>query len=85
MAFYMTVDEIIDSKDWFLNAATVGHILHVAPQSLRTVCRENPQMVQFPFCYVGTHLMIPRIPFLKWIGVEDIKRKDTDNGKDHET
>ncbi len=62
-----TLEEIMNSTEYFLNAVTVGHILRVSPQSLRECAKNHPELIGLPFSFIGTKMIIPRLPFINWV------------------
>lgn len=63
------IEMLMKDDTYILNAVDVGHILHVAPQSLRECAKQAPEAIGFPFCFVGTHLIVPKKPFFEWLGI----------------
>ncbi len=49
----------------------VGIILGVNPQSIRNQARIIPNTLGFPVVVVGNRVLIPRKPFLKFIGEKE--------------
>ena len=67
----MTLRNIKDIDSEFLTAAEVATAMHIAPQKLREQAKADPSKIGFPVAVVGKRVLIPRIPFLKWLG-EDV-------------
>ena len=65
------MDEIILSNDYFINAVTAAKIMGVSPQSLRECAQKRPDLIGFPYSYIGTKMIIPRESFIDWV----IRRK----------
>ena len=63
----------------FLLATDIAPILGVDPNSIRRQADVEPQALGFPVTRIGSKTLIPRIPFLRFIG-EDFKK----GGKVHE-
>lgn len=59
------------SKEAFLTAGDIADILRVDPQSIRNQARVDASALGFPVTRIGSQLKIPRIPFLRYIGLED--------------
>lgn len=66
----MTLEEIQASEKLFLTPANVSHVLGSDPQTIRVMGRQCPERLGFPFTFTGSHMKIPRIPFLRFLGVE---------------
>lgn len=54
----------------------VGFILGVNPQSIRNQARVIPNTLGFPVAVVGNRVLIPRKPFLKFIGEKEENAND---------
>lgn len=70
----MTLDEIKSSDKVLLTAADVAEVLGVDPHGIRIMAREQPERLGFPVTVVGRGghgVRIPKIPFLKFMGMED--------------
>jgi len=65
----MTLDEIIHTDKVFLTAAEIAPILHCDPQCIRRQAQTRAFMLGFPTVVQGARVRIPRIPFLKFMGV----------------
>lgn len=74
----MTIKEITESTEDVLMAADVAKILKSDPNSIRYQAKENPALLGFPVCCFGNSVRIPRLSFLKFMGVntEDERRKN---------
>ena len=69
----MTLQELRDSKKILVTPAGVADVMSCDPQDIRAQASLDPSMLGFPVCRVGTRTKIPRIPFLRWLGVlEDV-------------
>ena len=66
----ITVDEIRSSNKAFLLPADVADVLECDPQCIRILARTDRDALGFPVCVVGNRTKIPRIPFLKFMGLE---------------
>ena len=64
----MTLADIQQSKDLMLTPAEVAEVLGVDPQSIRVQAKQNPALLGFNVVVIGSRTLIPRIPFLKFIG-----------------
>lgn len=54
----------------FFTAAEVCGVLGMDPQNIRDVARQRPELLGFPVITVGTRVKIPRIPFLRFMGID---------------
>ena len=66
----MTLEEIKNSDKTVLTANDVAQVLRCDPQCIRIMARENPALLGFPVTVVGRRTKIPRLPFLRYMGVE---------------
>lgn len=65
-----TLPELINKKDReFFTAAEVCTVLGADPQTIRDTARQRPDLLQFPVICAGNRVKIPRIPFLRFMGV----------------
>nr|DAW04567.1 MAG TPA: hypothetical protein [Bacteriophage sp.] len=46
-------------------------MLNCDPQAIRDAARHNPEQLGFPTMRVGNRTKIPRMPFLRWLGIEE--------------
>lgn len=65
-----TVAELQACDKPFLSPDDVSGVLGSNPHSIRVMARQQPDMVGFPFTFVGNRMKIPRIPFLRFLGAE---------------
>ena len=66
----MTLDEIKASDKTMLTPADVAEVLQADPQDVRLQARMEPDRLGFPVCIVKSRTKIPRIPFLRFMGVD---------------
>lgn len=67
---YLTLDELIASeKDCFCPNDICG-VLGVNPHDIRVAAKQRPELLGFNFFFVGTRMKIPKIPFLRKMGVD---------------
>lgn len=52
-----------------LTPVQVADVLGCDPHWIRVAARDNPELLQFPVQRVGSRTKIPRIPFLRFMGV----------------
>ena len=63
------IQAIVDSDKVFLTPADVAPILGMDPHSIRLTARQRPELLKFEFIISGNRTKIPRIPFLRYIGI----------------
>lgn len=66
----MTLEEIKASDKRFLTPADVAPVLGSDPHTIRCTARQRPELLGFNFTFSGNRMKIPRIPFLRFLGVE---------------
>ena len=66
----MTLEEIQASDKLFLTPGDVATVLETDPHTVRCTARQRPDLLGFPFTFTGNRMKIPRIPFLRFCGVE---------------
>lgn len=69
MAGKKTIQEIMDSSAEFLTPTEVSGVLGCDAHTLSLTARQRPELVNFPFAFSGSRMKIPRIPFLRFMGV----------------
>ena len=52
----------------FLSLADVSPVLGSDQQTIRVTARQRPDLLGFPFTFMGNRMKIPRIPFLEFLG-----------------
>lgn len=63
------IQAIIDSSKEILTPADIAPILGVDPHYIRVAARQRPELLKFEFFISGNRTKIPRIPFLRYIGI----------------
>lgn len=63
------IQAIIDSNKEILTPAEIAPILGVDPHYIRIAARQRPELLKFEFFISGNRTKIPRIPFLRYIGI----------------
>lgn len=63
------IQAIIDSSKEVLTPAEIAPILGVDPHYIRVAARQRPELLKFEFFISGNRTKIPRIPFLRYIGI----------------
>lgn len=71
----MTLDQIRQSRQTFLTAADIAPVLACDAQVLRVQARENPRLLGFDVCVIGSRCRFVRESFLRFV--------DGKNGGDH--
>lgn len=69
----MTLDEIRNSDKVMLTPAEVASAIGADAQGIRLMAHDNPIALGFPVTITGRKgrkIQIPRIPFLKFMGIE---------------
>lgn len=66
----MTLQEIVASEKPFLTPGDIAPVLRSDPQTIRVTARTTPERVGFPFVFTGNRMKIPRLPFLRFLGVD---------------
>lgn len=51
----------------FLTPDDVAGVIGCSAQSIRIQAREDPRMLGFPICVIGTRTYIPREGFIRWL------------------
>jgi len=64
----MTLEEIKASDAVFLLASDVAPVLGCNPHFIRCAARERQELLGFPVTVLGSRVLIPRKPFLAFIG-----------------
>ena len=70
----MTIDEAIRSDKVLLSTHDAGPILNMHPQTINLKAKNND--LPFPFIRSGNRTKIPRLPLLRWLGVEVLNETD---------
>ena len=66
----MTLAEIKTSDKAFLTPTDVAEVLQSNPQTVRVTARQRPDLIGYEFTFAGNRMKIPRIPFLRFMGVD---------------
>ena len=67
---YKTLEDLIASNKAFLTPVDVRGVLGCSDQQVRICAREAPELLGFPIVIMGSRVKIPRIPFLRFCGVD---------------
>ena len=66
-----TLPELAQKADReFFTPQEVSFVLGSDPQTIRLCARQRPDLLGFPVVLIGNRVKIPRIPFLRCMGVE---------------
>lgn len=66
----MTLEEIKSSNKIFLIPSDIAPIIGSDPHTIRCTAKQRPDLLGFEFTFSGSHMKIPRIPFLRFLGEE---------------
>ena len=66
----MTLDEIKASDKAVLTPGDIAEVLGSDQQTIRVQARTAPEKLGFNVVVVGSRTKIPRIPFLRYMGVD---------------
>lgn len=66
----MTLQEIQDLDKAFLTPEQVSGVLGSNPQTIRVTARQRPDLIGYEFTFIGNRMKIPKIPFLRFMGVD---------------
>lgn len=66
----MTLNEIKAIDKEYLTPAQVASVLGCDPQAIRVWARERPKELGFPTICVGHRVKVPKIAFLRHMGIE---------------
>lgn len=66
----------MDRKEVYMDASEVAKIIGCDPQELRSQAQSKPHLLGFPVCVIGSRVKIPRKPFLRFWGIENMNREE---------
>lgn len=75
----LTVNDLIESPKAFFTPGDVSGVLGSNPQTIRVTARQRPDLIGFEYTFVGNRMKIPRIPFLRFLGVDNITLEEKKN------
>lgn len=75
----LTVSDLIESPKAFFTPGDVSGVLGSNPQTIRVTARQRPDLIGFEYTFVGNRMKIPRIPFLRFLGVDNITLEEKKN------
>ncbi len=65
-----TLQDLIDSEKDCFTPADVAGVLRVNPYTINIAVRDCPEQLGFPAFKIGSCVKIPKIPFLRKMGVD---------------
>ena len=65
----MTLDEIRKSTKEVLTPADIADVLGCDAQDIRVQARMAPEKLGFPVIIIKSRIKVPRVPFLKYFGI----------------
>lgn len=69
MAYKYTLQDLVGLDRECLTPQHVAHVLQSDPQTIRLCARQRPYLLGFPVIITGHRVKIPRIAFLRYMGV----------------
>ena len=66
----LTLEELIASSKNCFTPDDICGVLGVNPHNIRLAAKQQPELLGFEFFYIGTRMKIPKIPFLRKMGVD---------------
>lgn len=70
MVQYPTLQDLVDSNKDFFTPKDVAGVLGVMPYTINIMVRDCPEQLGFPAFKIGTRVKIPKVPFLRKMGVD---------------
>ena len=67
----MTLNDLLLMNTPVIPGTWAAQAMGMDPTRLIGYARERPELVPYPYQLSGNRMKIPRIPFLKWIGITD--------------
>ena len=64
-----TLDDLRKCPKAFFTPGDVCGVLGSNPQTIRVTARQRPDLIGYEFTFVGNRMKIPKIPFLRFMGV----------------
>ena len=71
MANRMTLDALLQMNAPVVPGTWIAQTMGMDSTRLIEYARSRPELVPFPYQLSGNRMKVPRIPFLKWIGITD--------------
>ena len=82
MSKRMTLDDLLQMNAPVVPGTWIAQTMGMDSTRLIEYARSRPELVPFPYQLSGNRMKVPRIPFLKWIGItdEEIATKSSADG-----
>lgn len=64
-----TLEELCASEKAFFTPGDICGVLGANPQTIRVTARQRPDMIGYEFTFIGNRMKIPKIPFLRFMGI----------------
>jgi hypothetical protein len=71
MAERLTFNDLLRMTTPVITGTQAAQAMGMDPTRLIGYAREKPELIRFPYQMSGSHMKIPRIPFLKFWGCTD--------------
>ena len=71
MSKRMTLDDLLQMNAPVVPGTWIAQTMGMDSTRLIEYARSRPELVPFPYQLSGNRMKVPRIPFLKWIGITD--------------
>ena len=65
----LTLKDLCASSKMFFTPGDICGVLGSDPQTIRVTARQRPDLIGIKFTFVGNRMKIPKIPFLRFMGV----------------
>lgn len=65
-----TLEDLQVSTKAFFTPGDVCGVLGANPQTIRVTARQRPDLIGYEFTFVGNRMKIPKVPFLRFMGLE---------------
>lgn len=65
-----TIAEIQSCNKDFLTPDDISGVLGSNPHTIRVTARQRPDLIGFEFTFSGNRMKIPRVPFLRFMGMD---------------
>lgn len=66
----LSLQELIDIEKECFAPEDICGVLGVHPHNIRLSAKQRPELLGFEFFFIGTRMKIPKIPFLRKMGIE---------------
>lgn len=66
----MTLQEMTKAEKEMLSCKDIAEIVGIGSYNLHRYIMEYPERIGFPVMVTGNRIRIPRIPFLRFMGIE---------------